>query len=121
MSNVTNQTAPALLLILTLYKPQLGSIGQAILTKTIKSKSYILSYLMKQEQICETISLYEEEVFCGYGNYDNTINENVMSSTGCPPKKLALGKHIEIATHGFKMCILYVKRDKLGTHNCQIS
>ena len=82
MSNVTNQTAPALLLILTLYKPQLGSIGQAILTKTIKSKSYLWSYLMKQEQmpLDETISLYEEEVFCGYGNYDNTINENAMSS-----------------------------------------
>ena len=82
MSNVTNQTAPALLLILTLYKPQLGSIGQAILTKTIKSKSYLLSYLMKQEQMSldETISLYEEVVYYGCGNYDNTINENAMSS-----------------------------------------
>ena len=30
------------------------------------------------------------------------------------PKKLALGKYLEIATHGFKMCILYVKREKLG-------
>ena len=30
------------------------------------------------------------------------------------PKKLALGKYLEIATHGFKMCIFYVKRDKLG-------
>ena len=28
--------------------------------------------------------------------------------------KSALGKHLEIATHGFKMCKLYVKRDKFG-------
>ena len=50
-------------------------------------------------------------------------------TTGCPKKKLALGKLLEIPTHGFKMCILYVKRDKLGpnpsklksTQNCQIS
>ena len=34
--------------------------------------------------------------------------------TGCPKIKLAFGKHLEISTHGFKMCILYVKRDKLG-------
>ena len=30
------------------------------------------------------------------------------------PKKLTLGKHLKIATHGFKMCILYVKKYKLG-------
>ena len=30
------------------------------------------------------------------------------------PKKSALGKHLNIATHGFKMCILYFKKDKLG-------
>jgi len=30
------------------------------------------------------------------------------------PKKLALGKYLEIATHGFKICILNVKREKLG-------
>ena len=35
-------------------------------------------------------------------------------NTGCPKTKLALGKHLEIAIHGFKMCILHVKRDKLG-------
>ena len=34
--------------------------------------------------------------------------------TGCPKIKSALGKYLEIATHGFKMCILYVKREKLG-------
>ena len=33
---------------------------------------------------------------------------------GVLEKKSALGKHFEIATHSFKMCILYVKRDKLG-------
>ena len=33
---------------------------------------------------------------------------------GCPKIKLTLGKHLEIATNGFKMCKLYVKRDKLG-------
>ena len=37
-----------------------------------------------------------------------------LTTTGCPQKKSALGKYLEIATHGFKMCILYVKRDKLG-------
>ena len=30
------------------------------------------------------------------------------------PKKSALGKYLEIATHGFKICILNVKREKLG-------
>ena len=30
------------------------------------------------------------------------------------PTKLALGKHLEFATIGFKMCILNVKKDKLG-------
>ena len=30
------------------------------------------------------------------------------------PKKSGLEKHLEIATNGFKMCILDVKRDKLG-------
>ena len=35
-------------------------------------------------------------------------------NTGCPKTKLALGKHLNIATHGFKMCILYFKKDKLG-------
>ena len=34
--------------------------------------------------------------------------------TGCPKIKLAFGKRLEIATHGFKMCILNIKRDKLG-------
>ena len=43
---------------------------------------------------------------------DSALKE--IKSTGCPKKKSALGKQIEIATHGFKMCILYVKRDKLG-------
>ena len=38
----------------------------------------------------------------------------IYTSTGCPKKKLALGKHLNIATHGFKMCILYFKKDKLG-------
>ena len=33
--------------------------------------------------------------------------------TRCPKKKSALGKHLEISTHGFKMCFLYVKMDKL--------
>ena len=43
--------------------------------------------------------------------------ENVTYSPttiGCPKKKLTLGKLLEIPTHGFKMCILNVKRDKLG-------
>ena len=38
------------------------------------------------------------------------------TNTGCPKTKLALGKHLNIATHGFKMCILYLKKDKL-CHN----
>ena len=29
-------------------------------------------------------------------------------------KKSALGKHLDIATHGFKMCILYFEKDNLG-------
>ena len=33
---------------------------------------------------------------------------------GCPKIKLALGKRLEIATHGFKIFTLNVKRDKLG-------
>ena len=37
-------------------------------------------------------------------------------NTGCPKTKLALGKHLEIAIHGFKMCILHVKREKLGSN-----
>ena len=36
--------------------------------------------------------------------------------TGCPKIKLALGKHLEVAIHGFKLCILYGKREKLGSN-----
>ena len=43
-----------------------------------------------------------------------TKPELKLQTTGCPKIKLALGKHLEIASHGFKMFILYVKRDKLG-------
>ena len=35
-------------------------------------------------------------------------------STGCPKKKSALGKHLKMATHGFKMCILCVTKDRMG-------
>ena len=38
----------------------------------------------------------------------------MIECTGYPQKKSALGKHLKIATHGFMMCILYVKKDKLG-------
>ena len=37
-----------------------------------------------------------------------------LSSTGCPKIKSGLGKPLEIAIHGFKLCILYVKREKFG-------
>ena len=44
-----------------------------------------------------------------------TINSaNSHFTTGCPKIKLALGKQLEIAIHGFKMSILHVKRDELG-------
>ena len=45
-----------------------------------------------------------------------TKPELKLQTTGCPKIKLALGKHLEIATHGFLLCILYVKRDKLGAN-----
>ena len=38
---------------------------------------------------------------------------NLILYTGCPKIKLALGKCLEIATHGSKMCNLNVERDKL--------
>ena len=41
-------------------------------------------------------------------------DDQVLICTGCPKKKLALRKRVNIATHGFKMCILYFKKDKLG-------
>ena len=45
-----------------------------------------------------------------------TKPELKLQTIGCPKIKLALGKHLEIATHGFNMGILYVKSDLLG-HN----
>ena len=44
----------------------------------------------------------------------SVLTEQLENTTGCPKKKSALGKHLKIASHGFKMFILYVKRDKLG-------
>ena len=37
-------------------------------------------------------------------------------STGGPKIKLALANHLEIAIHGFKMCILHVKGDELNSN-----
>ena len=36
---------------------------------------------------------------------------HLLESTGCPKIKLALGRPLEIAIHGFKFCILIVKRE----------
>ena len=35
-------------------------------------------------------------------------------TTGCPKKKLALGKHLELALNGFQMGIFNPKTDLLG-------
>ena len=35
--------------------------------------------------------------------------------TGCPKIKSALGKCLEVAIYGFKLCILYAKREKLDS------
>ena len=48
------------------------------------------------------------------GRGGGSKDDQVLICTGCPKKKLALGKRVNIATHGFKMCILYFKKDKLG-------
>ena len=45
----------------------------------------------------------------------------LQENTGCPKIKLALGKHLEIAIHGFKLCILYVRREKLGPNPSRAS
>ena len=41
---------------------------------------------------------------------------NLAKPIGCPKKKSALGKHLEVAIRGFKLCILYGKREKLGSN-----
>ena len=35
-----------------------------------------------------------------------------IQTTGCPKIKSALGKHLEVAIHGFKLCILYCNWEK---------
>ena len=40
----------------------------------------------------------------------------VLACTGHPKIKSALGKHLEVAFHGFKLCILYGKREKLHSN-----
>ena len=52
------------------------------------------------------------------GNQESTfLNYWKFSySTGCPKIKSALGKHLEVAIHGFKLCILYGKREKFGSN-----
>ena len=41
-------------------------------------------------------------------------------TTGSPKIKLDSEKHHEIAIHGSKMCILHVKRDKLGPNHSKL-
>ena len=45
-----------------------------------------------------------------------TKPELKLQTTGCPKIKLALGKHLEVAIHGFKLCFLYGKKEKLGSN-----
>ena len=37
-----------------------------------------------------------------------------FNNTGCPRIKLALGKHLKLAAHGFQMGIFNPKKDLLG-------
>ena len=45
-----------------------------------------------------------------------TNQESLEKMYRVSKKKSALGKHLDIATHGFKMCILYFEKDKLGSN-----
>ena len=65
------------------------------------------NYYPEQEYKIKRKMLHKHHIHFRYSHCSFFI----IHYTGCPKIKSALGKHLQIAVHGFKMCVLDVKRD----------